>query len=338
MLRFLLSVLLIGKSFMHVEAVEILELDVIHYEKLIQADPKTLELLDKALHEKGIVGVRGVPGYREKHEQFIKSAREFSALPEAAKERYQPNSALGEIFLGYETGKEKFQRPNGDWVVDDLKTSYYAFIPDTAKNKWPVEVNLQEPFEALGELMAEVAKKIMYKIGLLRDLTGRDIEEDSIVGRMLYYRKGDCHENPYWCGAHFDHGVFTAILPAVYFVNGKHIPEPIEAGLFIRTSESAPFKKVVAEDLDVMLFQVGEFGQLIRDDAIRATEHRVHKASGAVERYTFAVFINASMDVPIYSQSVLTNDTRYGAQAGQACTYRHWHEASFQRYIVKDDK
>ena len=67
----------------------------------------------------------------------------------------------------------------------------------------------------------------------------------------------------------------------------------------------------------------------------RATEHRVHKALGAIERYTLAVFYNAPMDIPIYSKSVLTNDSRYRAQAGEACTYRHWHEASFQRYIVK---
>ena len=54
---------------------------------------------------------------------------------------------LGETFLGYGEGKEKFQRPNGTWVVDDLKTSYYAYIPDSAKNKWPSEINLKEPYE-----------------------------------------------------------------------------------------------------------------------------------------------------------------------------------------------
>lgn len=30
-------------------------------------------------------------------------------------------------------------------------------------------------------------------------------------------------------------------------------------------------------DLDVMMFQVGEFGQLASNDGIRATEHRVHR-------------------------------------------------------------
>lgn len=323
---------------MNAEAVEKLELDIIPYEQLTQGDTAALQRLDKALHEKGIVGVRGVPGYKEKYARFIEGARQFSALPEEVKEQYQPNRALGETFLGYEAGKEKFRRPTGDWVVDDLKTSYYAHIPDTAKNKWPREVNLKDPFEALGGLMAEVGEQILYKIGLLGEHTRLYLEEDSLIGRMLYYRKSDRNENPYWCGAHFDHGLFTTILPAVYFANGEPIPEPVEAGLFIRTSETAPFKKVVADDRDVMLFQVGEFGQLAKNDGIRATEHRVHKAREAIERYTLAVFFNAAMDSSICSRSVLTNDARYGAQAGQPCTYRQWHEASFKRYLVKDER
>lgn len=338
MFRFFLSIILVGSSFMNVQAVEILELDIIPYEKLVQEDSETLQILDKALHEKGIVGVRGVPGYREKYEQFIKTAREFSELPEEIKESYKPNRELGETFLGYEVGKEKFQRPNGDWVVDDLKTSYYAFIPDNPKNKWPLEVDLRRPFEALGGLMAEMGEQIMYKIGLLGDLAGFHLEEDACMGRMLYYRKSDHDGNPHWCGAHFDHGLFTAILPAVYFVDGEQIPEPIEAGLFVRTAENASFKKVIVDDIDVMMFQVGEFGQLVRNDGIRATEHRVHKAIGAIERYTLAVFYNAPMDIPIYSTSVLTNDARYGAKAGEPCTYRHWHEASFNRYLVTENK
>lgn len=338
MRRVVLSLLLISCNCICADGIERLELEVISYEKLIQGDFDTLQVLDKALHEKGIVGMRGVPGYREKYEQFIQTAQEFSALPEDVKEVYKPNRALGETFLGYETGKEKFQRPNGTWVVDDLKTSYYAFIPDGPKNKWPIEVNLKEPFEDLGQLMAETGEVVMRKMGLLGSTTGLELEENSRLGRMLYYRKSDNNDNPYWCGAHFDHGLFTAILPAVYLVKGEQVPEPAEAGLFVRTSKEEPFRKVSAEDLDVMLFQVGEFGQLVTDDGIRATEHRVHKAVGAIERYTLVVFYSAPMDIPIYSKSVLVGDARYGAQPGESCTFRHWHEASFQRYLVKKDK
>ncbi|MCK4934999.1 MAG: isopenicillin N synthase family oxygenase [Simkaniaceae bacterium] len=337
MFRILFITLLLGTNFINAEEVKMLELDIVSYEKLIQGDCDTLQLLDKALHEKGVVGVRGVPGYREKYEQFIKTAREFSSLSEEVKESYKPNRALGETFLGYEVGKEKFRLPSGEWIVDDLKTSYYALIPDNIRNKWPLEINLKEPFESLGELMADMGELIMHKIGLLGSTTGFELEEDSRIGRLLYYRKSDSNDNPYWCGAHFDHGLFTVILPAVYFIDGEQISEPSEAGLFVRTSKDEPFKKVPSVDLDVMVFQVGEFGQLATNDSIRATEHRVHKARGAVERYTLAVFYSAPMDIPIYSNSLLTNDTRYGAQSGEPCTFRNWHEASFQRYLVKED-
>ena len=49
---------------MNAEVAEMIELDVIPYERLIQGDFDALQTLDKELHEKGIVGVRGVPGYK----------------------------------------------------------------------------------------------------------------------------------------------------------------------------------------------------------------------------------------------------------------------------------
>ena len=58
MFRFFLSILLVGSIFMNVEAVEVLDLDIIPYEKLAEGDSIALQILDKALHEKGIVGIR----------------------------------------------------------------------------------------------------------------------------------------------------------------------------------------------------------------------------------------------------------------------------------------
>lgn len=310
---------------------DVLDLDIIPYEKLVEGDRDYLQIMNTALHEKGIVGVRGIPGYREKYEQFVAVARAFSALPDDVKENYQPNRGIGE-WTGYEVGKEKFRRPNGDWVVDDLKVSYYATIPDNAHNRWPTELDLKTSYEELGQIMGQMGKLVMDKVALFENRDGFQIGDDQ-VGRMLYYKKSDSQDNPYWCGAHFDHGLFTAILPAVYFVNGKQIDEPEEAGLFVRTSNDVPFKKVIANDFDVMMFQVGEFGQLASSDTIRATEHRVHKATGAVERYTMAVFFRGPWNAPLYSQSVLTKDARFGE--GDSCTYQQWHEASLKRYEVK---
>jgi hypothetical protein len=51
-----------------------------------------------------------------------------------------------------------------------------------------------------------------------------------------------------------------------------------------------------------------------------------------------ALFINASMETVIHSSSRLTADTRYGGIKGDPCSYGHWHEESFKRYLVKDEK
>jgi isopenicillin N synthase-like dioxygenase len=321
------------------ESGERLALDVIPYEAFVQGDPQTLRTLEGALHEKGIVGIRGIPGYKEKLLRFIETARAFSALPEEVKEAYAPNRSLGEMFLGYEKGKERFKRPDGRWVVDDLKVSYYGFVPDSSPNKWPLEVDLRTPFQDLGALMSEMGEAIMQKIGLLGSTTGISLDETPRIGRMLYYCKGaeSAVENPFWCGAHFDHGMFTTLLPAFYFVNGEMVPEPMEAGLFVKTTSEGIFRKVVADDPEVMMFQVGEFGQLVTDDAIRATEHRVHKASGCVERYTMALFFDPPMETLIHSSSELTRDSRYGGVPGEPCSYRQWHENSFNRYLVKEE-
>ncbi|MBX7067024.1 MAG: hypothetical protein K1X28_07320 [Parachlamydiales bacterium] len=330
------SLMFLFAIFAYAEEIEILDLDVISYEAFIQNDPEAVSTLEKALFEKGIVGIRGIPEYREKLRQYVARAREFCALPEEIKESYAPNE--GEMFLGYEKGKEKFKRPDGRWVIDDLKNSYYAYVPDSRENKWPKEVDLQSPYQDLGIIMAETAKLVMEKIDLIGPRLGIFLGDTPQVGRMLYYQKSadTLQDNPYWCGAHYDHGMFTAITPAAYFVEGVEVTEPIEAGLFVRIGDR--FKKVIA-DPEVLMFQVGEFGQLATDDAIRATEHKVHKANCAqIERYAMALFFNAPFDTLIHSVSTLTQDARYGGQAGDPCTYQHWHEESFKRYIVKDDK
>ena len=320
------------------DPVEVLSLDVISYDEFIKGGSEAMLILEQALFEKGIVGIRGIPGYKEKVQRLITTAREFSALSETDKEACVPDYFTGDMFSGYERGKEKFKSSDDSWVVDDLKISYYADIPDRPSNKWPSQIDLKTPFLELGALMAEMGEAIMKKIGLIGSDTNIFLDETCYRGRMLYYRKSidGASENPFWCGAHCDHSLFTTLIPGFYFSNGTPINEPREAGLFVRTTKESPFQKVAADDHDIMMFQVGEFGQLLANDAIRATQHRVHKASGSIERYAMAVFFNAPMDAVIHSYSELAEDTRYGGTPGEPCSYRRWHQKSFERYLVKD--
>jgi isopenicillin N synthase-like dioxygenase len=319
------------------EANDVFTLDIISYEDFVNEDPVALQTLQTALSEKGIAGISGIPGYREKVAQYIDMAKEFSALPEEVKENYAPNRDQGATFLGYERGKEKFQRPDGSWFIDDLKVSYYGFIPEVPENRWPTEIDVQTPFQDLGALMSEMGTAVMEKIGLIGPKTGISLDGIPRLGRMLYYRKSveSSIDNPYWCGAHFDHSLFTTLIPGHYFVDGIEVEEPEEAGLYVKID--GVYKKVVMDDRDVLMFQVGEFGQLVSNDAIRATEHRVHKAYGSVERYAMALFCDAPMDLVIRSTSVLTQDSRYGGGPGEPCSYHRWNEETFKRFIVKEE-
>ncbi len=306
----LLSLAVVGRG----DAEEILPLEVISYEDFIAKEAGALAIMETALYEKGIVGIKGIPGYREKVERFIECVRQFSALPEEIKEQYAPDRARGDLFLGYEKGKEKFRRPDGRWFIDDLKVSYYGFVPDVAMNKWPVEMDLKTPFLELGTVMGEMGKAMMQQLGLIGEKTGLFLNETPALGRMLHYVKcGEAtNDNPFWCGAHFDHSLFTVLIPAFYYDGDVEVQEPEEAGLFVKTDSDGVFRKIAAADHDVLLFQVGEFGQLVANDAIRATEHRVHKALGSIERYAMAVFCLAPMEAVIHSTSELAKDVRYG--------------------------
>jgi isopenicillin N synthase-like dioxygenase len=183
--------------------------------------------------------------------------------------------------------------------------------------------------------MTEVGETVMKKIGLLGPNTAVPLDGGPRLGRMLHYcsHAESTTENPLWCGSHLDHGLFTALLPAAYFLDGKKIAEPLEAGLFVKTPCDGFFKKVVADDPEVLLFQVGEFAQLATNDQIIATEHRVHKAHGPVERYTMALFFEPRYETIIHSLSELTKDPRYGGVAGQPCSFLHWHEESTKQYV-----
>ena len=142
------------------------------------------------------------------------------------------------------------------------------------------------------------------------------------------------HLNPNWCGAHFDHGVFTSLMPAYYFKDGIEVEEPEEAGLYIKPTHEDEFVKVDVSDKSIMYFQVGEFAQLVSNDRICATEHLVKKARGKVERFTLAVFFAAADDARIQSRSVLSQDERYASHRDSTgrVSFLAWQDASYQRY------
>ncbi|EKD54532.1 MAG: hypothetical protein ACD_60C00072G0001 [uncultured bacterium] len=315
-----------------------MQLNIISYDDLVGSNNViAIQSLEDALFQKGIVGIRDVPQFASKTRQFIESARLFSKLPETIKQHYAPDWDAGET-EGYELGAEWFKNQQGVWQIDDKKASFYANVPDHSHNKWPAEMDLRTPYLELGGLIFSVGKLLLDLIGL-NDAMGLQHKHLKGYGRLLHYHKGNDVNNADmdWCGAHFDHGVFTGLIPAYYFQEDKEIDEPSDAGLYIVPTNGHNFEKILVPDKSTLLFQVGEFGQLISNDKIMATKHTVKKAQGAIERFTFALFYSADDNTVIRSCSRLIKDTRYSENqfSDGSINYGKWQDASFARYRAK---
>lgn len=312
-----------------------MKLDIISYNDLLNTENKPArDSLINALLNKGIVGISNVPEFKEKSRAYLEAARRFSALEETIKQNYAPLRDTGDT-EGYELGAEWFRNTNDEWQIDDKKASYYAFVPDKIRNKWPREVDLKTPYLELGELIFATGKIVLNVIGL-NETIGLKSEYLHGYGRMLHYHKESdiTNANPDWCGAHFDHCLLTGLMPAYYFQNGKEIAEPEEAGLVVAGKDGGAFEKVSVPDQSIMLFQVGEFGQLVSNDRIRATKHLVKKAYGGIDRYAFALFYDVINEFVINSTSKLASDKRYQEKksADGSVTYGAWSEATYARY------
>jgi isopenicillin N synthase-like dioxygenase len=314
-----------------------MNLDIISCQDLLVADPAALQQLEAALLRKGIVGVRGVPEFEKTTRTYIHAARAFAALDAKVKQQYAPDRDAGKT-EGYELGAEKFKDAAGNWQIDDKKASFYACVPEKPCNIWPRETDLQTAYVALGELIFKTGKLLLKAVGL-HDAMGLDHDLLEGYGRMLHYHPEVDHAtaNLDWCGAHFDHGVFTGLVPAYYFQEGEEIAEPEDAGLYIIPSDGEAFEKMPVTDKSILLFQVGEFGQLLSNDRIRATKHTVKKVKSGIERFTFALFYSAHDDTIVNSTSILTTDTRYANSklADGTLTARQWNENSYARYRAK---
>jgi isopenicillin N synthase-like dioxygenase len=312
-----------------------MKLDVIAFHDL--TDPKqhsAHQTLEKALLERGVVGISGVPGFKEKSRAFVDAALRFSQLPDDTKQKYQPNRDAGDT-EGYELGAEWFKDQHDEWQVDDKKASYYACVPNDPRNKWPTEIDLKTPYLELAELIFNTGKVVLNLIGLNESM-GLNLDWLTGYGRMLHYHKESdlTNNNPNWCGGHFDHGIFTGLMPAYYFQNGQACEEPEEAGLNIDSRDGKGFQKVYVPDQSVVLFQAGEFGQLISDDRIRATKHLVKKSFNGIDRFALAVFTSIDKNYVIRSKSELTKDQRYSENQSSdgSISFGRWEEASFARY------
>ncbi|MCH9632501.1 MAG: hypothetical protein S4CHLAM6_08370 [Chlamydiae bacterium] len=311
-------------------------LQIFQYDLVQNKSLGVAKLLLSALAKAGAAGISNVPGLSELRTRYIQEALAFSRLPQIIKLQNAPTDEGPWGFLGYAQGGDQFLY-EGTWYVDKSKNSFYATIPDRSENRWPQQTSLKSAFLDLGEKVSEVGQAALHLIGLVGPGTQiPTLEGVSQVGRMLYYSECDPKDpNKFWCSEHVGHSLGGMLIKPAYFKEGKEVEEPPEAGLFVKVD--GQYRKFQVKE-DTLLLQVGEAAQLILNDTVRATWHRVDKPSDtkSLERFNFAFFFKPPMDTRIHSNSELTNDSRF-VDTGSGCVYEDWHKASLARYLNKQN-
>lgn len=327
-----------------------LQLTVIDYQNLTNPSSFTIQETKKALNRHGIIGIKGIPDYQINIENLINDAKKFYSLSPEEKEKYSPNRKAGE-WVGYEMGKQKFRREDGSEVLSTSKCSYYAYVtngrldPQVVQNIWPpINVcNLETTFMTIGYIMEGVIKKVIDITGCIQNTP---ILPDSFnaIGRLLQYTSSDSSNSNPWCEAHFDHGMFTALIPAYYWRDNEHIQEPEEAGFFVTLSDNECYK-VVVDDPTTLLLLVGEFAQLVTNGQLQAIKHEVRRAlDPKITRITQAVFLCPDPNETIISKDKLAQTDRYKMKLidgtiiireDGACTYSDWHENSLNQNRIR---
>jgi isopenicillin N synthase-like dioxygenase len=278
--------------------------DIFSFPKLEQY----IEQIRHQLFEHGYVIISQIEDFHEIYEKFIQQVKKFSEL---SIEEQNKSTPINSYELGWDRGIEIF---NG--FIDIYKGSYYSKFPDSLDNIWIESIpEYKIAWLKLSTCISNVGNALL---GVLR----WEIPEIQMVTRMLDYKcisDKDNDPNPYWCGEHRDHGLFTGLCPAVYFRESEKIPEPEDAGLHIKG-------KKINIPANCLAFQVGEVFQLISNDKVTATLHRVHKAKNC-QRLAYAMFFSPNDNYIIKSTSESFSD-RYT----EGITFKEWSTNSFNKY------
>lgn len=222
--------------------VQELDIPVVPYASLRQADPATSSILRQAMGTDGlgIVSVSDIPGFSEMRQRLLPLAKRLAAQPREVLARLEDEASSFNV--GWSFGRELL-----DGRVDTRKGSFYANpnmdVPteDVAliekypcycrPNVWPAPGSdlddLEPAFKELGQLMYQVGMELLDACLVDERVEfDRDTVSDPACsrGRLLCYLPEVDEtaemETKMWCGWHVDHGALTALCPAMYLGDG----------------------------------------------------------------------------------------------------------------------
>lgn len=275
----------------------------------------------------GVLTVKNVPGLEEARNKLLPLAKEFSALDQETKLKYENKESF--YSFGWSHGKEKLQgKPDvskGSYYANpqydepetdpELIKKYPAFIHP---NIWPKQElpQLEGAFKGLGQLIVDVGILVAQQCDkYIKTSVHAEYEENKLSqiiasskcckARLLHYFPRSAEEVAAssggsegddlfssWCGWHNDHGSLTGLVSAMFLnEQGERVEnKDPDAGLYIRSRQSELIK--VGIPADHIAFQIGETAQIHSGGALQATPHAVRGTSmPGISRETFAVFM-----------------------------------------------
>jgi isopenicillin N synthase-like dioxygenase len=224
----------------------------------------------------------------------LAAARQFFALPDAVKRRYQAKGGAGQrgyVPFGVEAAKGATRVDLKEfWHVGRELPEGHRFRPYMPRNVWPEEVpsfrrEVYALFEALDALGAELLESIALFLGLAPDFFREPTRDGNSVLRLLHYPPTPARAEGVRAEAHEDINVITLLLGAE------------EAGLQLLTREGRWLDVNPPEG--ALVVNVGDMLQRLTNHALPSTTHRVVNPAPErthLPRYSIPYFVHFAPD------------------------------------------
>jgi isopenicillin N synthase-like dioxygenase len=255
--------------------------------------------LRAAAHEVGFFYVSGHGVSPELRRRMLDTAREFFALPEAA--RFEIENVNSPQFRGYTRTGTEHTAGSPDWreQIDiglereavDPGPDRPAYLRLIGPNQWPSALPALRPTvlawqdEAL-RVSREVLRALAAALGQHEGyFDGWFDAEASVNLKVVHYPGRPAPESDQGVGSHKDYG-YLALLQ-----------QDEVGGLQARGPEGGWID--VTPLPDAFVFNIGEMLEIATQGYLKATEHRVVSPASGVDRYSIPFFLGPRLDAVV---------------------------------------